>query len=61
MAKATGTAKFLAERFKNQMPVNLAYLPAAKRIIINRLWETGIRGRLPRHYVKFFKEWEKVR
>ena len=59
MAKATGTAKFLAERFKNQMPVHLAYLPAAKRIIINQLWETGIRGRLPRHYVKFFKEWEK--
>ena len=59
MSGLSAPAKFLAERFKNQMPLHLAHLPAAKRLAINRLWETGIRGRLPRHYVKFFKEWEK--
>lgn len=53
------SAKFLAERFKNQVPIQLSQLPATKRLLINRLWETGIRGRLPRHYVKFYKQWEK--
>jgi len=41
------------------MPLHLSQLPAAKRLGIERLWQTGIRGRLPRHYVKFFQEWQK--
>ena len=56
---ATRSGRFLAERFKNQMPLHRAQLPAAKRLLIHRLWETGIRGKFPRHYVKFYKEWEK--
>ena len=59
LAMASRTGKFLAERFKTNIPLHLSQLPATKRLLIHRLWETGIRGRLPRHYVKFYQQWEK--
>lgn len=46
-------------RIPQFIPLPWADDPAAKRLLKRNEWLTGEKGRLPRHYVNFYKTWEK--
>lgn len=47
------------DRIPQKIPLAWAEDPSAKRLLAKNEWLTGLKGRLPRHYVNFYKEWEK--
>ena len=46
-------------RIPQKIPLPWADDPAARRLMLKNEWLTGDKGRLPRHYVAFYKEWAK--
>ena len=56
---STGQFRIKLTRIPQRIPLPWADDPAAKRLLQRNEWLTGPKGRLPRHYVAFYKQWEK--
>jgi len=54
-----GQFRLKFKRIPQRIPLPWADDPAAKRLLERNEWLTGQKGRLPRHYVAFHKQWEK--
>ncbi len=46
-------------RVTQHIPLPWSKLPASKHLLARNEWLTGVKGRLPRHYVEFYKQWQK--
>lgn len=56
---SVGQFRIKFKRIPQRIPLPWADDPAAKRLLERNEWLTGDKGRLPRHYVEFYKLWEK--
>ena len=56
---SVGQFRIKFKRIPQRIPLPWADDPAAKRLLERNEWLTGDKGRLPRHYVEFYKQWEK--
>ena len=54
-----GQFRIKFKRIPQRIPLPWADDPAAKRLLDRNEWLTGEKARLPRHYVAFYKQWEK--
>lgn len=55
----TGKVASHIRRIPQSIPLPWSEYPASKHLIEQTKWLTGIRGRLPRHYMAFYQQWEK--
>merc|ERR1712109_94520 len=56
---SVGQFRIKFKRIPQRIPLPWAEDPAAKRLLERNEWLTGEKARLPRHYVDFYKQWEK--
>ena len=56
---SVGQFRIKFSRIPQRIPLPWADDPASKRLLKQNEWLTGAKGRLPRHYVAFYKQWEK--
>lgn len=56
---SVGQFRIKFSRIPQRIPLSWADDPASKRLLKRNEWLTGLKGRLPRHYVEFYKQWAK--
>ena len=56
---SVGQFRIKFSRIPQRIPLSWADDPSSKRLLKQNEWLTGIKGRLPRHYVEFYKQWAK--